>query len=72
MTARLAAIVSRFVTGSAQSFNQETNVNLDNKYIVLDLSELKGNFCRWGCSLLWIMCGTGLNPTVPSARPFYR
>ena len=42
MTARLAAIVSRFVTGSAQSFNRATNVDLSNKYIVLDLSELKG------------------------------
>ena len=48
MTARLAAIVSRFVTGSAQSFNQETNVNLDNKYIVLDLSELKGKLLPVG------------------------
>ena len=41
MTARVAAIVSRFVTGSAQSFNRQTNVDLTNKYIVLDLSELK-------------------------------
>ena len=48
MTARLPAIVSRFVTGSAQSFNQETNVNLDNKYIVLDLSELKGKLLPVG------------------------
>ena len=48
MTARLAAIVSRVVTGSAQSFNQETNVNLDNKYIVLDLSELKGKLLPVG------------------------
>lgn len=48
MTARLATIVSRFVTGSAQSFNQETNVNLDNKYIVLDLSELKGKLLPVG------------------------
>lgn len=31
LTTRLATIVSRFVTGSAQSFNQQTNVNLDNK-----------------------------------------
>ena len=42
MTKRIAIIVSRFVTGSAQSFNQQTNVDLSNKYIVLDLSELKG------------------------------
>ena len=42
MTKRIAVIVSRFVTGSAQSFNHQTNVDLSNKYIVLDLSELKG------------------------------
>jgi hypothetical protein len=42
MTQRIAAIVSRFVTGSAQSFNQQTNVDLSNKYVVLDISELKG------------------------------
>ena len=41
MTKRIAVIVSRFVTGSAQSFNQQTNVDLSNKYIVLELSELK-------------------------------
>lgn len=40
MTARLAAIISRFVTGSAQSFNQQTNVDLSNKYIVLAASRL--------------------------------
>jgi len=43
MTARVAVIVSRFVTGSAQSFNRQTNVDLSNKYVVLDISELKGN-----------------------------
>ena len=31
MTMRIAAIVSRFVTGSAQSFNRQTNVDLTNK-----------------------------------------
>jgi len=48
MTARVAAIVSRFVTGSAQSFNRQTNVDLKNKYIVLDLSELKGKLLPVG------------------------
>ena len=48
MTARIAAIVSRFVTGSAQSFNRQTNVDLTNKYIVLDLSELKGKLLPVG------------------------
>jgi len=48
MTARLAIIVSRFVTGSAQSFNGQTNVDLSNKYVVLDISELKGKLLPVG------------------------
>ena len=48
LTQRLAIIVSRFVTGSAQSFNQQTNVNLDNKYVVIDISELKGKLLPVG------------------------
>jgi hypothetical protein len=48
MTKRLAIIVSRFVTGSAQSFNNQTNVDLDNKYIVMDISELKGKLLPVG------------------------
>lgn len=48
MTERIAVILSRFVTGSAQSFNQQTNVNLDNEYVVLDLSDLKGKLLPVG------------------------
>ncbi len=48
MTERIAVILSRFVTGSAQSFNQQTNVNLDNDYVVLDLSDLKGKLLPVG------------------------
>ena len=48
LTSRIATIVSRFVTGSAQSFNQQTNVDLSNKYIVLDISELKGKLLPVG------------------------
>jgi type IV secretory pathway VirB4 component len=47
-THRLSVILSRFVTGSAQSFNRQTNVDLSNKYVVLDLSELKGNLLPVG------------------------
>lgn len=47
-TERLAIILSRFVTGSARSFNQQTNVDLTNKYIVFDLSELKGKLLPIG------------------------
>ena len=48
LTQRLAIIVSRFVTDSAQSFNQQTNVNLENKYVVIDISELKGKLLPVG------------------------
>ncbi len=37
-TRRLANIINRLVNGSARSFNQPTNVSLDNKYTVLDIS----------------------------------
>ena len=47
-TKRIAIIVSRFVTGSAQSFNRQTNVDLSNKYVVIDLSELKGKLLPVG------------------------
>lgn len=39
-TKHLYNILSRYVSGSASSFNAPTNVNLDNKYIVLDVSGL--------------------------------
>ncbi|MPM40390.1 hypothetical protein SDC9_87030 [bioreactor metagenome] len=48
LTTRLATILSRFVTGSAQSFNQQTNVDLNNKYVVMDISELKGKMLPIG------------------------
>ncbi len=42
-TKRMANILKRLVNGSAASFNQQTNVNLQNKYVVLDISELSGD-----------------------------
>lgn len=47
-TRRMANILNRLVHGSASSFNQRTNVNLDNKYIVLDISELSGDLLPVG------------------------
>ena len=38
---RILKILSQFITGSAKSFNNRTNVDLKNKYIVFDLSSLK-------------------------------
>lgn len=47
-TRRLANILNRFVSGSAKSFNQQTNVSLNNKYTVLDISELTGDLLTVG------------------------
>lgn len=47
-TKRLANILNRLVSGSASTFNQATNVNLDNKYTVLDISELTGDLITVG------------------------
>lgn len=41
-THRVANILGRFVTGSASSFNHQTNVDLNNKFIVFDLEDLQG------------------------------
>lgn len=42
-TRRIAHILDRLVHGSGASFNQQTNVDLDNKYVVLDVSQLSGD-----------------------------
>ena len=47
-TRRMANIVNRLVHGSASSFNQQTNVDLGNKYVVLDISELTGDLLPVG------------------------
>ena len=47
-TKRLANILNRLVHGSASTFNQQTNVNLNNKYVVLDISELTGDLLSVG------------------------
>ena len=43
MSVRLANIMNRLVNGSASTFNQRTNVNLDNLYTVIDISALDGS-----------------------------
>ena len=50
-TKRMANILNRLVNGSARTFNQQTNVSLDNKYTVLDISELTGDLLTVGMFL---------------------
>lgn len=50
-TKRMANILNRLVNGSASSFNGQTNVDLENKYIVLDISELTGDLLTVGMFL---------------------
>ena len=47
-TKRLANILNRLVNGSASTFSQQTNVNLESKYTVLDISELSGDLLPVG------------------------
>lgn len=47
-TARMAHILNRLVNGSASTFNKQTNVRLDNKYTVLDISSLTGDLLTVG------------------------
>ena len=47
-TSRMAHILNRLVNGSASTFNKQTNVRLDNKYTVLDISSLTGDLLTVG------------------------
>ena len=47
-TQRMANILNRLVNGSARTFNQKTNVSLQNKYTVLDISSLTGDLLTLG------------------------
>lgn len=47
-TTRMAHILNRLVNGSASTFNKQTNVQLDNKYTVLDISSLTGDLLTVG------------------------
>ena len=45
---RLYTLLTRFVTGSARTFNQQTNVDLDNKFVVIDVSEMTDELLPMG------------------------
>lgn len=47
-TMRMAHILNRLVNGSARTFSQQTNVSLQNKYTVLDISSLTGDLLTVG------------------------
>ncbi len=48
---RLYNLLTRFVKGSARSFNQQTNVNLENKFVVIDVSEMTNELLPLGMFL---------------------
>lgn len=52
----LALSLSRFVTGSASRLGQATNVDLENKYIVLDISEMGKDLLPLGMFLALDSC----------------
>ena len=45
---RMSTVLKRFVYGSAKNFNQQTNVNLDNEFTVIDVSNLTGDMLLVG------------------------
>lgn len=50
-THRMSNILNRLVVGSASSFNQQTNVDLNNPYTVIDISQLTGDLLTAGMFL---------------------
>lgn len=55
-TKPLAGILSRFVNGSAANLGGETNVDMNNKYIVLDISEIGKELLPFGTLLAADIC----------------
>ena len=55
-TKGLATAQARFVTGSAANLGRQTNVDLDNKYIVLDISEMPKDLLPLGMFLAVDFC----------------
>lgn len=53
-TKRLAGILNRLVNGSGGRFNQQTNVHTDNKYNLLDISELSGDLQAAGMFITFL------------------
>lgn len=55
-TKPLASILSRFVNGSATNLGRETNIDMSNKYIVLDISEIGKDLLAFGTLLAADIC----------------
>ena len=55
-TRPLASILSRFVSGSAAGLGKATNIDMTNKYIVLDISEIGKDLLAFGTLLAADIC----------------
>lgn len=55
-TKPLASVLSRFVNGSAANLGGGTNIGMDNKYIVLDISEIGNDLLAFGTLLAADVC----------------
>ena len=55
-TRPLASILSRFVNGSAANLGKATNIDMSNKYIVLDISEIGKDLLAFGTLLAADIC----------------
>lgn len=47
-TKRIAVVINRLVNGSASSFNHQTNVDIRNPYVIIDIEELSGDLLPAG------------------------
>lgn len=66
---RLTEALSRYVTGSARSFNQQTNVDLNNKYIVFDVSDMTNEMLAVGMFICldFVLDASRADKTKPKA-----
>ena len=55
-TKPLASVLSRFVNGSAANLGGETNIDMGNKYIVLDISDIGKDLLAFGTLLAADIC----------------
>ncbi len=66
----MAHILNRLVNGSASTFNKQTNVRLDNKYTVLDISfPHRRSAHRRYVSGAGLCLGQSQKPTVQKKKP---
>ena len=65
---RLANAISVFVTGSASNFNRQTNVDLNNPYTVIDISDLTGDMLVVGTFIAFTFTFAKVKEDITKAK----